>query len=127
MTFVFSLHAACSSTPETVRVSPELRLMALIDVDGDGALDADEYQRVSLNDRDQHDEVPDFEEADTDGDAKIDNVELRALLLSSSPQFARLMLNRNRRALKSDGGDAGRSGRDSVQGRGTGRRHGLSR
>ena len=75
--------------------------MAIIDVDGDGALDADEYQRVSRNDRDQHDEVPDFEEVDTDGDEQIDDIELRALLLTSSPQFERLMLNRNRRGTKS--------------------------
>jgi len=75
--------------------------MALVDVNGDGALDGDEYRRVSANDRDQHDEVPVFGDVDTSGDGKIDSQELRALLLTSSPQFARLMLNRNRRARQS--------------------------
>jgi len=101
VTFVCSLHVACSSTPETFSDTPERRLMALIDVNGDGALDGDEYRRVSVNDRDQHDEVPNFEDVDTSGDGEIDAEELRALLLTSSPQFARLMLNRNRRVKQS--------------------------
>jgi len=90
------LLAACSSDPAIFKESPEERLMQLIDLNGDDTLNAEEYERVALNERDDSDEVPEFSTFDSNGDAQIDLPELRALLLQNSPQFDRLMLNQNR-------------------------------
>ena len=64
-------------TPSTAvnAQSPESRLLAILDSNGDGTLDAAEYARRSGG-------QADFIDADRDGDGRVDGPELRALMWS---------------------------------------------